>query len=842
MLNRDCLRLLRHVLALGLAWGCSGSPPADALSPTVDGGGGGPADATVTDGAESVDASVTGGAGPPGSLDPSFGSGGKIIMRNLGASQDIARAVAIQADGKILVGGETDTPAWHASLARYLPTGALDTTFGTGGKIIMPFGTSVTGIAVQPDAKIVVSTGFGFGVARFLENGSLDPAFQWIGHVSIPFPDFSDARAVAVQPDGKIVVAGTAWIGDTTQFAVARMESDGTRDITFNVDGIATFSVLGDHDLATSVALETSGTTTLHIVVAGSSHTPNANALAVIRLNGSDGSLDTSFGGTGKVGTSMPWLGYATALAVASDGKIVCGGASSQFVLVRYAVDGSLDPTFGQSGIATLPVGAGPPFYDDLASIALQTDGRIVIAGTMYNNPPAFAVARITADGSLDPSFASGGSRVFHFASIEDRAYGLAIDSGGSIVVVGSTAQGRDVDFAIARFASDGSFDPTFGTGGEVTTPIGFGDDWIASAVLAPDGKLVAVGSTYTGSHSEFLVARFGLDGSPDASFGTGGVVIASFSSVDTYGYGVALQPDGKIVACGLTDHGMVVARYLDDGTLDPSFGSSGVVTLNGMRAFAVAVRADGGIVVAGDSGYGFALAALDANGAASSGVVITNFGPSSTSSAFGLALDASGGVVLAGRLYDYNDLSNRDDFVLARYDATGALDTNFGSAGTVRTSLGPVDFAHAVSLQPDGKILAAGFAGYSLAPAGAADFAVARYLPNGALDPSFGGVGFVTTDFGGVDEANAMLLQPDGKIVLAGGTSVGGDFAMARYTSNGSLDPTFGGSGLVTTSFGFGVDLAYAIVRRPDGRLLVAGSTTSATGDTDLALAQFWP
>jgi len=108
----------------------------------------------------------------------------------------------------------------------------------------------------------------------------------------------------------------------------------------------------------------------------------------------------------------------------------------------------------------------------------------------------------------------------------------------------------------------------------------------------------------------------------------------------------------------------------------------------------------------------------------------------------------------------------------------------------------------------------------------GEADFALARFLPNGALDPSFGGGGFVTTNFGGVDEANAILLQPDGKIVLAGTTSNGGDFALVRYASDGSPDPGFGSSSLVTTSFGFGVDRPNAIVRRPDGRLLVAGST----------------
>jgi uncharacterized delta-60 repeat protein len=248
---------------------------------------------------------------------------------------------------------------------------------------------------------------------------------------------------------------------------------------------------------------------------------------------------------------------------------------------------------------------------------------------------------------------------------------------------------------------------------------------------------------------------------------------------------GVAHQPDGKIVAAGQggSDFDFAVARYNPDGSLDPSFGSGGSVTTDfggSEAATAVAIQADGKIVTTGSTFSAgvqkFALARYSATGSldpsfGSGGTVTTDFG---LGSGFGgaLAVQSDGKIVAAGRA--------GSDFVLARYNGDGSPDAGFGSGGNVTTDFGGVvfDAAFAVALQANGKIIVAGSA-FSFP---AADFALARYNPDGSLDPSFGSGGKVTTDFGGFDVAFGVALQPDGKIVAAGQGGSGSDFALARY------------------------------------------------------------
>jgi len=216
--------------------------------------------------------------------------------------------------------------------------------------------------------------------------------------------------------------------------------------------------------------------------------------------------------------------------------------------------------------------------------------------------------------------------------------------------------------------------------------------------------------------------------------------VTTDFGGSD-YGFSVALQPDGKIVVAGYAGGDFALARYNSDGALDTSFGSGGKVT--------------------------------------------TDFGGSYHPDGFSVALQPDGKIVVAGYA--------GGDFALARYNSDGALDTSFGSGGKVTTDFGGSDAGYSVALQPDGKIVVAGYAGL--------DFALARYNSDGALDTSFGTGGKVTTDFsGGRDVGYSVALQPDGKIVVAGYAGV--DFALARYNSDGALDTSFGSGGKVTTDF----------------------------------------
>jgi len=279
--------------------------------------------------------------------------------------------------------------------------------------------------------------------------------------------------------------------------------------------------------------------------------------------------------------------------------------------------------------------------------------------------------------------------------------------------------------------------------------------------------------------------------GALDPSFGTGGIVTTPIGT-DAYLNALVRQPDGKLVAAGGTGNGsqdvFALARYNANGSLDTSFGSNGVVMkpigLANDTANAVVREPDGKLVVAGQSWDG-----------------------------------------------------SRYTFELARYNANGSLDTSFGSGGAVTTAIGQNSLAEALVLQPDGKLVAAGYSDDGTAPGEV--FALARYNPNGTLDTSFGSGGTVTTPIGSNGaEAFALLLQPNGKLV-AGGYSVvdgGNALTLARYDPNGTLDSGFGTGGIAKDS---GLGFAGALVRMPDGNLMVAGAYDYID---ELALARFSP
>jgi len=344
------------------------------------------------------------------------------------------------------------------------------------------------------------------------------------------------------------------------------------------------------------------------------------------------------------------------------------------------------------------------------------------------------------------------------------------------------------VVFGTARpaLAAPGDLDTTFDQDGSQTTAFTNVDGSSAYSrlddlALQPDGKILAFGTH---------LVRYNADGTLDASFGQNGKV-----DVDFRGQAVALQPDGKILAAGSGGNingDFFVARYNADGTLDASFGQNGKLT--------------------------------------------TNFGDSSDSSdvVWDLVLQPDGKIVAAGSSYDYG--AENQVFALARYEADGNLDPTFGQGGKLTTDFGPgEDIAYAVALQPDGKLVAAGPA---RTDTGFIDFAVVRYEADGNLDPTFGQGGKTTTGIGtGYDEARDLVLQPDGKIVVAGysyiESSRSSDFVLVRYDSDGSLDPTFDSDGKLNTDFGSTEDdQASSLALQPDGKLVAAGDTYHTGSD----------
>jgi uncharacterized delta-60 repeat protein len=291
----------------------------------------------------------------------------------------------------------------------------------------------------------------------------------------------------------------------------------------------------------------------------------------------------------------------------------------------------------------------------------------------------------------------------------------------------------------------------------------------------------------------------------------------------------VEIQPDGKIVVAGRSDGSVAVLRYHSDGTLDTDFGNHGRATPNlaesGFVVVAMALDRDGRVIVAGYTVSNLALARYTANGTldtsfGNNGVVLSNFRGGGDLMWRCVTVQPDGKIVAGGTAGWC-----QANFVLSRYNPDGSLDNSFGEGGTTETDLGSIDYMKEVIVLPDGKIIAAGDS--LVRPSH--DFAVVRYKPNGSLDDSFGKGGKVTTDFGSNrnELCSGAVVQSDGKIVLVGTTyseGVAGSFALARYDTDGALDPSFGNGGLVITDWGLELDRAYCVGIRNDGKLAVGG------------------
>ena len=737
-----------------------------------------------------------------------------------------------------------------AAPARAAP-GDLDLTFSGDGKQTTDFGFGARSAAAtvrQPDGKIVAvgrvsaggSGGGDFALARYNADGSLDTSFSGDGKQRTDFGGNSDgATDVVLQADGNIVAVGFS-VDDmgTGSFALARYNADGSLDTSFSGDGRQTtvFGSFGEGG-ATGVALQGDG----KIVVVGGSNFNGSHTrdFALARYN-PNGSLDSSFSGDGTQTTSFEIVAGANGVAIQANGKIVAVGTDfdgGAFALARYNADGSLDTNFSGDGKQTTDFGD----FDSANGVAIQGDGKIVAVG-FSGASDDFALARYNADGSLDTSFSGDGRQTTDFGG-SDGASDVALQ-GAKVIAVGSTGAAASSDFALARYNADGSLDTSFSGDGKETTDFGGSDG--ASDVALQGAKVIAVGSTGAAASSDFALARYNADGSLDTNFSGDGKQTTGFAGFDAAN-GVAIQADGKIVAVGSAGaEGFALARYNADGSLDASFSGDGKQTTDfgdDSRARAVALQGDGKIVVVGftgDFGGGdFALARYNPNGSLDSsfsgdGKQTTNVG-GDFDSAGGVAVRGDGKIVVVGRA---GACCGGADFGLARYNANGSLDTNFSGDGKERTPFSAGgDEANGVALQGS-KIIAVG---QSFSTTGAGVFALARYNTDGSLDPNFSGDGKQRTVFGA--GATDVALRPDGKLVVVGGAGdqydAPDDFALARYNANGSLDTSFSGDGKQTTDFG-GSGGATGMALESGGKIIAVGAGGAGAGN--FALARYNP
>ena len=379
---------------------------------------------------------------------------------------------------------------------------------------------------------------------------------------------------------------------------------------------------------------------------------------------------------------------------------------------------GDLDTSFAGTGKKTISFGGA----DSANAVLVQPNGRIVVAGN-GSLPSAFCVARLRSNGLLDTTFGSGGKRVIRFGGEQEGAFGAALQQDGKIVLVGDS----DFRVAVARLKPNGTLDPTFSGDGRKTFswgPIGRAED----VLVLPNGKLLVAG--FSGPETgNVQLARLNANGALDSTFGTGGIATADFGG-DDFGLAMARQANGRILVAGLsrpteigaTTGGAIVARFRANGLLDPDFDGDGRLMFGTGSVRAVLAQPDRRIVVAGN-----------ANG--SQTMTVTRLRPN------------------------------------------GSPDTTFDGDGTATIDFGSLaDAGNDAVLQPDGKIVVAGYTQAVNSPT-----AVARLNADGSLDGTFGAAGKVTINFGAAMFGNAVALQSNGRILVAGQRAGNEVFAVAR-------------------------------------------------------------
>lgn len=396
--------------------------------------------------------------------------------------------------------------------------------------------------------------------------GDLDPSFGPNGRVITSGVGVGQdtGNGVAVQPDGKVIVAGAVGLSTPTDephdVAVIRYREDGTRDPDFAGDGMFTMDVSGGQDFAYDVAVAGDGT----VAVAGTTYRGGDPDLLVLRLT-SSGDPDPTFGGgDGLVITPLSGLGdRARAVAVQPDGKIVVagetaasGGAGDLFV-ARYTSSGDLDPSFSDDGVATMDV-MGNGGADGARDLVLQADGRPVVVGsTTDGGRTLIAVARYTTGGQPDATFSADGRRTISFGPVSNVGRGVAMTPTGRIVVVGSRDLGSAATMVVAQLRRGGPLDDGFSGDGKRTISFGPGPETGSGVVVSADGSIVAGGSAASGASSDFALARLTSGGELDPSFGGGdGRILTDFSGRQDLCLALALDPQGRIVGTGGTRWG----------------------------------------------------------------------------------------------------------------------------------------------------------------------------------------------------------------------------------------------------------------------------------------------
>jgi uncharacterized delta-60 repeat protein len=836
-----------------------------------------------------------------GSVNVSFGTNGKVTT-GFGRSEAYGNAVAVQPDGKIICGGSaylgnTNTEfagdSYSALMVRYNADGSRDASFGNNGVVVNKIEsfnlgtniyTSIYAIQVLNDGKILTYGYRGINeqtgnvlLSKYNADGSKDNSFGNNGFVDAGMAPIGSGVPFVIQSDNKIVVLGSQINTATNSIAfhLERYTEDGTLDNSFGSNGqvLTTFGFL--QNSPTRLALQVDG----KILACGNANAGSGNARILLARYNTDGTLDNTFDGDGKVVATLSGSNSPVFLSVAPNGKIRTAGyvgiaGSNNFSIAQFNSNGSVDLTFDGDGRTLAPFDANDNSYI-VNSISQQADGKLVVNTQTLDSGPFgiggdFLTRRYNSDGTVDLSFGNNGQVITFILPGGSHIPKCNIVQDDSKILVAGYSSFADLN--VLRYNSNGTLDNSFNEDGITSEKVESSNDNGRILVKENNGKLLLIGTKKnriinTLGSSDIAIAKYNQDGSLDDSFGVHGKSVLVLDQQFNTPRKAALQPDGKILVLNeysnfaSSNNGQEVVRFNSDGSLDSGFGINGKVSIS-TSSFsslsALHVREDGGFFVINhglnpiDNSEPFALYITSFS---SDGSVNTDFGNGGTAYQEGLfvsgvdpeiAVQPDGKIILS--TYSQGSIGGFG-FALFRFNSDGTIDTSFENE-VLTINAGSAPFT--VFLEPDGKILVAGSNEESVGFSVNFNFITARYNSNGSLDSSYGTNGVLKTflgdQFGSVyTSIKSIQRQTDGKLLVGltrrepFPTSTpfeSYDFAVYRFNTNGEYDNSFGSAGKVFTSFFTKYDELFSMVLQDDHKIVLAGTTDNGV-TRDFALVR---
>jgi uncharacterized delta-60 repeat protein len=797
--------------------------------------------ATATD-EDGTWSALAAGSNAQASLDPSFGTAGEVVQNLDGFTGDYVRALTlVQPDGKVLVAGYTQGGTYRIALARYDIGGSLDTTFGSDGTVVTEFGQYAIAESILLDGNGNILVAGNFGIARYSPDGVLDTAFGNGGRLT----GFSNIRKAILDANGNILV------GNGYQFA--RFQPGGAFDLTFGSHGITPYLGYSYNDFTLApdgkiVTIENryNGNVTNQFDVIVRRHLANGQG------------LDSGFGQSGQYVFDSGLSDSATQVAI-QQGKILVGGIAEQYefnaqnqiqllnrsvLLFRIADDGQgPDAHFGTSGVVTFRYNAANGNnYDYYSGMGVDPSGRIVVTGS-------YGLYRFSPAGQHDTTFGGALGYATRHINTTTNTSPIVFGPGLTIYLGGIRYNGIEgQNFAIQRFldtgVADSTFDNTPNDGSAYYVQTGFTGplaDYLRHVtVRQADGKVLVVGYT-SGGTAELLLARYLPNGELDTEFGTpraGDPAGIIRTGINNSANAAAVAADGTIYVT----NGSTIYKFLSNGSLDTTTTANGFwggqryaegVSVQSLKIDSTGRLLAGGYrwqLTNGTYSYDAAVARLSSNGVPDSTFGIggvASFDQNTTATVRGdqfiyaIDVDVAGQVVAVGYSRDYTAATNQygnNSAVIARFTPNGQLDPTFNpSGGGVLRTTGAegATSSQKVAIDAEGKILV----GFSSA--------LHRYNQDGSLDMSFNNTGTTLSSY----SIQALTLDAFGRIVTAGSGYLG------RLKSDGTSDTTFGPGGRIGTS-----NRNSFVVTVDDANRILAAGSTSSTGSTgtDYWLARY--